>query len=317
MAIVLPSTPEDPPHGRVGGSIFYKAKGRTFVRQRTKPVDPITVDRMLPRGLVASAAKNWAYVLTAVNKAHFDNWSKYQDRGMLEYVGLVMASQISGLGLPLSRSNQPLPEPPIVQAISYISDPFNLTIDIFRPPPPVRNCVIYSATSPTPKTTRPRFGSRRVIRAEQLQSGPVDLTTDYLATFGGKAPDGKSLMIIIELINENIPADTRTTVISATPFEADPHASGYVIGNPFQKLEFVAVVLEPNFATQLPGTPIDVTISSSDLASGFPATIPNAIRTIGSITDTLGVKRTVNFDFFLESATGESVTLPMSATVTI
>lgn len=317
MAIVLPSVPGDPLLGRRRGSIFYQAKGRTIVRARTKPVVPSTLNTSLPRGMVATAAKNWAYTLTEVNKNHFDNWSKFAGRGMLEYVSLVMASQFAGLGLPLSRSNQPLPDPPIIINLVYASSPFFLTAEVFRPPPPVRNSVIYSATPPTPQTTRPMISDRRAIKSGPLADGPVDLVPDYLATFGGESPAGKSIMIVVELINENIPADTRTANMSATPFENDPHASGWVTGNPFQKLGSVPVTLIPNFSSQLPGTPVALAFSGNDLTSSFPATIPNAVPTTSSVDDVLGTKRTINFDFLFTAIAGESVTLPMGATVTI
>ncbi len=287
------------------------------MRARKKPVDPTTVKRMVPRGNLATASKNWRWVVDATSKTNWNANSKFLELGQLEYVGIVMAAQIAGLARPTDRSSAALPAPPGIVGWTYIGSPFALKLSVPAQLPAGATSIIYSATPPTPPTSRPSFGDRRVIKSGTFSTGVIDLTTDYLNTFNGKSPDGRSLMLGIEIIKSAIPADSRMTNFSTTRFDPGPAATGWVSGSPFQKMGTVPVTLEPNFGSQLPGTAIALTITANDLTSAFAATIPNVVSTTSSIADTLGIRRDVNFDFLFESLAGEKVTLPMGATVTI
>lgn len=317
MAIIEPTTPADPPNGRFRGRLFYRAKGRTFSRQITIPVNPDTEKRGPAQGALAQASKKWLSVVDPTSKANWAANSKYQDRGQLEYVSIVSATNLAGLALPVTRTADPNPDPPTIVALGYNAALFFLSMQIASQAPPGQTQVNYSATPPTPRTSSPSIGDRRLIKSQTFTPNLVNLTADYLSTFGGVEPKGRPIMIAVEVIKAAIPADTKLTIASIIDLGAAGSAQGWTLGNPFPKNGSVPVSLTPLFGALPPAAPIDIVFTGPDMTTTMPASIPNVQATTGVITDTLGHRRDVDFQFLLSGSDGTTMSLPMGVTITI
>lgn len=297
--------------------MFYRSGGRTLARNRVVTLDPATRDQLRFRGCLANAAKTWGWLLPEEEKFGWNINSRYNGRGLLEIVATTIVAKQMGLPTPVIRGSGPGPPTPLTEEFLYEVTADDLVIKMTKPPDDSDIQTNWRVNGPQPKNQKPTLAEIVQFFVSDAGQQSAEMEPAYKAKFNGQPPGGRKLLFGITHYNFVLNATGPTTQVIGTNIDQSNAAWATVRGLPMPRLSTTAFKVTPQFEFIDDGDPIPIQVSAPDFTTSLPATAPNFEETLGTITDTLGLKRTGSLSLTFKATASRTVNLQLYPTVTI
>lgn len=206
--------------GKLGGHVFAKNRGGSYVRTKGIPTNPQTAAQSTVRSQFAAVSSAWSG-LTDAQRATYNNsvaaYAKTDIFGDLRNPsGKALFQRLNGnlalFGLPiLTVCPQPLPvaSPKLASATADISDTTIMVVG--NNDFPESNVLVFATPAVSPGTSFIK-NDLRVVQAETGATGlSTDVWADYVAKFGAPVV-GANITIGVKIINENGQASPLETI---------------------------------------------------------------------------------------------------------
>jgi hypothetical protein len=206
--------------GKLGGQVFSKNRGGSYVRTKVTPTNPQTTAQMTVRGIFASISSAWSS-LTEANRLSFNNL--VGDYGTTDIFGDLHNPSGKALfqrlnqNLEISEQAQittcvPPSAVPFANLISVTGDVSNAAIDVVTSGDTTGSKVVIWATpSLSQGTTFVKNKLRQIAVVAGADPQEADVWNEYVAKFGDPVA-GANIYFGVRVINANGQASPLETV---------------------------------------------------------------------------------------------------------
>lgn len=197
--------------GKLGGQVFSKNRGGSYVRTKVTPGNPQTSAQMNVRGIFASISSGWSS-LTEANRASFNNFvSAYaktdifgdlrNPSGKALYQRLNQNLSISGQAL-ITNCVSPL-EVPFANLDTAVASIAGTNFDLdYLGDLTGAQVVVWATPSLSAGTSFVKNQLRQLSVTAGANAGTIDIYADYIAKFGVPAV-GANIYVGVRVINAN------------------------------------------------------------------------------------------------------------------
>lgn len=206
--------------GKLGGQVFSKNRGGSYVRTKVTPTNPQTTAQMTVRGIFASISSLWSSI-TEASRLSFNNLvgdygttdifgDLHNPSGKALFQRLNQNLEISGQAqITVCVPPQSVPFANILSSVADVSAPF---FNVETGNDTTGSKIVIWATPPLSQgTTFVKNRLRQVAVVPGAGSGEVDFWPEYVAKFGEPAV-GANVYVGVRIINDNGQASPLETI---------------------------------------------------------------------------------------------------------
>lgn len=197
--------------GKLGGQVFSKNRGGSYVRTKTTPSNPQTSAQMAIRGMFAGISSGWS-TLTEASRQSFNGFvASYattdifgdirNPSGKALYQKLNQNMAITGQSA-ITQCISPQ-EVPFAGVVSASADVSNTSMEVVLSGNTLGSkLIIFATPSLSQGTTFVKNKFRQIAVVDGITGGPVEFYLDYVAKFGTFV-GGANIHIAVRVVNTN------------------------------------------------------------------------------------------------------------------
>lgn len=202
--------------GKIAGTVFARNKAGAYARNWAKPVNPVTAQQSLTRGIFGNASASWgnltsnqreawngeAQTLKRTNRFGEDYTPSGRQFYLEIYNSLAQQAQ-PALVVPVVAANPPLA--PTLATLEAVETAGVLTILAVDPQYPyAANELLVIEAAPIQPDTKTNVNTQyRQLGAINASVGSVDILAQYVNVFGNVAATGNSVRLRLSILDTN------------------------------------------------------------------------------------------------------------------